>query len=100
MTRIPIACTLTADAAVDRVAEWRQFFADHVETVDRPSPTAAALRLRDGEKALFAAVDLAEREKTCCSFFTFAIGLREGRWLDVSVPEDAADILNDFVTLR
>ena len=100
MTRIPIACTLTVEDAEDRVGEWRAFFAAHTDVVEVRSPTEAAVRLRPGDEALLAAADLAGREKACCSFFAFSIALTEdARWLQMAVPEDAAPILSDFVTL-
>ena len=100
MTRIPIACTLTVDDAQDRVEEWRTFFAAHTDGVDVRSPTEAAMRLRPGDDALVAAADLAGREKACCPFFTFSIGLTEdARWLQVAVPEGAAPALSGLVGL-
>ena len=100
MTRIPIACTLTVEDAEDRVAEWRSFFAVHTDLVERRSPNEAAMRLRSGDEALLAAIDLATREKACCSFFAFSVSLAEdGRWLHVAVPADAAPILSGLVGL-
>ena len=100
MTRIPIACTLTPEAAEDRVGEWRRFLTAHTDVVDHRSPTEVAVRLRPGDDALLAAADMARREKACCSFFTFSIALAaDARWLRVAVPEDAAPILSDFVAL-
>src|SRR5207237_5523383 len=45
VTRIPVACTLTADDAAARVEEWRAFMAGRVEAAER-SELAVRLRLR------------------------------------------------------
>lgn len=96
MTKIPIACTLTTVDAHDRVEEWRSFLADHIEieTSARDANTLR-LRLRPGDATLLAAADLAAREKDCCAFFTFSIAIEsDGRWLHITVPPDASEILD------
>lgn len=96
MTRIPIACTLTVDQAVDRGGEWQAFLADRVTDVERTAG-AARLRLTGGDESLLAAADLAEREKGCCAFFTFSIELDGGaRWLRVEAPAEAEPILDQL----
>ena len=100
VVKIPIACTLSAERAEDRVEEWRTFFSTHSDEVMDRSSTEIAIHLRDGDGALLAAADLAGREHTCCSFFSFAIDIESNaRWLRVSVPPDAAAVLADFRTL-
>jgi hypothetical protein len=100
MTKIPIACTLTVEHARDRVEEWREFFATHTERVELRTTTQAVAPLRDGDAALLAAADLAQREQDCCNFFTFAIALdATSRALVVTVPDDAAEVLADFANL-
>ena len=100
MVKIPIACTLTNEDAAVRVEEWRTFFATHTHEVTRSSPTEMAVRLGDDSASLLAAVDLAEREQSCCNFFSFAIEIALGaRWLRVSVPADASVVLEDFSAL-
>jgi len=47
-----------------------------------------------------AAVDLAQREKACCDFFEFAIGIEaDALWMSVRVPAEASMILDDFARL-
>jgi hypothetical protein len=100
VARVPIACTLTEVGAVDRVEEWRDFLTTAVSTVERQHLTGRAL-LHDGDDVLLRAVDLAEREKACCAFFDFGIVLDDaGRWLTITVPEDAAPILAELLALR
>ena len=100
MTKVPIACTLTVEDAGTRIDEWRAFFAEHTDAVDRRDAAAASVRLRPAAEALVAAADLAERESVCCSFFGFSLALRDQRWwLEIAVPDDAAPVLADFVAL-
>ena len=100
MTRVPIACTLTADDAQDRVGQWRTFFTTHTDRLEAQVPGRAAVRLNPGDAALLAAADLAAREQACCSFFEFSIGIKpDGRWLQVHVPENAASTLANFISL-
>ncbi|MCU1450789.1 MAG: putative MerR family transcriptional regulator [Acidimicrobiales bacterium] len=99
MPQVPIACSLTEEGLVDRVDEWRQFLSTSVTTVDA-SDTSARLLLRGDDDVLLRAVDLAEREKACCAFFEFGLALdSDGRWLTVAVPDDAAPILRDLLSL-
>jgi len=98
VTRIPIACSLTAPEAVDRGGEWQQFLSGHVSEVVRDGPSVR-LHLAAGDKSLLTAVDLAEREKACCAFFTFTVELDGGgRWLRVTAPDEAAEILDTLFT--
>lgn len=99
MTRVPIACTLTAAQADDRVGEWREFLARGTDE-RRLEGTVARFRLGPGDDVLVTAVDLAQREKACCGFFSFSVELdSDARWLRVEVPGDAAPILADLVAL-
>jgi hypothetical protein len=39
-------------------------------------------------------VELVDAEQSCCSFFTFGIGVTVDRvWLDVTGPEDAQTVI-------
>jgi hypothetical protein len=98
--RVPIACTLTADAAGDRVEEWRQFLAQCTGAVERMSPERLRMRLNDSPGTLEVAVDLARREKACCAFFDFSIEVEaDALWLSARVPAEASNILDDFASL-
>ncbi|HZQ84412.1 MAG TPA: hypothetical protein VFA83_06230 [Acidimicrobiales bacterium] len=97
--RVPIACTLTAEQQPDRLGEWRAFLTTHVEAAEL-SPTQARLKLRAGDDAFITAADLALREKQCCAFFEFNLRLdTDGRWMTIGVPDDAAPVLADLLTL-
>lgn len=99
--RIPIACTLTADAADDRIGEWRRFLAaGSIGGFERRSDHHLRVQLDPSTRALEAVVDLAQREKACCGFFEFSIDLDADRsWLSVRVPPEASSILDDFAAL-
>ncbi len=98
VTKIPIACSLTPDAVVDRMEEWRFLLSTMVIRVER-APNQATLTLGDGD-ALLMATDLAEREKACCPFFEFSIEL-EGleRRLLIGVPTEAEEILTELLAV-
>jgi hypothetical protein len=99
VTKVPIACTLTADAAVDRLSEWKALLTTMVRSVETTT-NHAALTLLGGSEPLLTATDLAEREKVCCSFFLFSIEMdgTETR-LHIEVPPEADPILTDLLTL-
>lgn len=99
MAKVPIACSLTANDAKDRIAEWRRFFEEHAEAADR-TDGQLRVRLRPMDESLLAAADLSAREKACCGFFVFAIEIcADGRWLRIAVPSEARGILEDFARL-
>jgi hypothetical protein len=90
---------LNAEDANDRIAEWRKLFASEVAD-GVANGSVARLRLRSGDDVLLRVVDLAEREQACCPFFRFKVELLAGvRWLQVSVPDDAGDVLGEFISL-
>ena len=99
VTNVPIACTLTAEAVVDRLAEWSAAFSTLVEKVDFDG-NHATLTLHRGSEALLTIADLAQREKACCPFFQFSIEL-EGidMFLHVEVPHEADQILTELLSL-
>jgi hypothetical protein len=100
VTDVPIACTLTADGVVERVGEWREFLASMVQTIEA-TPTRAVLRLIDDDRALLAAVSLAEREKACCAFFEFSFAVAgSGTDLHMAVPAEAEEVLAGLLALR
>jgi hypothetical protein len=97
---VPIACSLTAAAADDRIDEWRRFLAACVDAAERTSPQQLRMHLTP-TTGLAAAVDLAQREKACCDFFEFEIDIEsDALWLSVRVPAEASLVLDDFARLR
>jgi MerR family transcriptional regulator, copper efflux regulator len=97
--KIPIACSLEAEQAENRIDEWRTFLAHSVTGAARDEESLR-LRLTSSDQALLDAVDLAAREKACCGFFVFRIEVdADTRTLEVRVPSDAAAVLDDFARL-
>jgi hypothetical protein len=98
--QVPLACTLTATSAGERIEEWRRFLAHCTSAVEWFSERHLRLRLEDMNQALLDAVDLARREKACCQFFEFSIEIdADASWLSVRVPPDALGILSEFASL-
>jgi hypothetical protein len=96
---VPIACSLTAAAADDRIDEWRRFLAAAVDATDRIGPQQLWMHLTSTTD-LAAVVDLAQREKDCCDFFEFSIAIEaDALWLSVRVPAEASLVLDDFARL-
>jgi hypothetical protein len=98
VTKVPIACTLTVDAAVDRVAEWKELLSTRVHRVDQDRNQATLTLI--GTEDVLVVTDLAERERVCCPFFQFSIELDtiETR-LRIGVPAEAEPILNELLRL-
>jgi hypothetical protein len=93
--KIPIACTLTADQAPDRVAEWR----DALAAAQERERTAEGYRLRFPKDPAFAGrlADLAAREVDCCTFFTFTVTLTNAELvLDVFAPEETHEMIAEL----
>jgi len=88
------ACTMPTAERPFRLAEFDDLFAAAVRRVEH---RGAGVRLHlTGEAGLAEQVrDLAERETSCCSFFTFGIeGSDEELTLDISVPPARQEILD------
>lgn len=87
----PIACTLAAGDAGQRLNEWRGVLANVV----RRDSIEGGVRLTFGPDVSVASVaELAGAERSCCSFFRFAITIDErGVALEVTAPADAADLV-------
>ena len=93
--KIPIACTLTADQAPDRVAEWRSALSG-AQARER---TPGGYRLRFPKDAAFASrlADLAAREVDCCAFFTFTVTLTNAELvLDVIAPAETHEMIGEL----
>jgi hypothetical protein len=96
---VPIACSLTADAADVRIEEWRHFLVASVDAAERTSAQLFRMHLTS-TTVLAAAVDLARREEACCDFYEFSIDIEaDALWLSVRVPAEASGVLDDFARL-
>jgi hypothetical protein len=82
------------------VGEWREFLATSTAASERLSDTELRVQLDPAPGVLAAAIDLAQREKSCCDFFGFSIDVAVDQlWLRVTVPPEASSILDDFASL-
>lgn len=92
---VPDACTLPTVEQPTRVAEFDRFFAESVRSLARPAPTRLDLHVAAAAEA--AARDLAARESTCCSFFTFDFDTTgTGLVMRVGVPAAYVEVLDAF----
>lgn len=92
---VPDACTLPTVEQPIRVAEFDRFFAESVHSTIRTSPTRLDLVLAADAEA--AGRDLASRESSCCSFFTFDFDTTEtGLVIQVGVPAAYVEVLDAF----
>ena len=98
MTKIPIACTLTADETVDRVAAWREVVDLAIGPAVRSEGegvVSVVLPLPPNPDVIGRVAALAAAEQACCGFFTFTIHLVEGSaTLAVSAPSEGAPVLD------
>jgi hypothetical protein len=93
----PIACALEPGAARAQLDAWRDLLDGAIERRTRVATGRLELVLSSGFDQVDALVRLAQRETTCCAFFTFSVAVRaDGLTLVVEVPDDAAAILDDF----
>lgn len=89
---VPIACTLTADDAAERVAQWRRLLGD-----------AGAEEMPDGRRVTLpadraaAVAALAAAEQRCCPFFDFRLRF-DGPvvHLEVRAPADALALVAEL----
>jgi len=86
-----IACSLHPDLVGGRIDDWNRVLAK------AKSRESISTGLRVGFDRNIDLVELAElidAEQSCCSFFTFGIGVTADRvWLDVTGPEDAQTVI-------
>ena len=77
-----------------RQAEFDDLFAMAVTDTERVSSIRARFALIGGDTLAARVVDLAERERSCCSFFVFDVERDGDRIvLDVRVPPAYAEVL-------
>lgn len=88
------ACTLPAAERPLRLAEFDALFASSARSVVR-GDLEVRIHLAGTRGLLDSARDLAERETSCCSFFTFLLdGADDDFTMSISVPPERRDILD------
>lgn len=91
MTRVPIACTLTADEIPDRLAQWA---AVRANATVASIPGGRRLVLTDVDRQTLEA--LVDAERGCCGFLTLTLaeGGTEGELiLDITGPAEADPVI-------
>ncbi|SNY78075.1 hypothetical protein SAMN04244553_1178 [Nocardia amikacinitolerans] len=92
---VPDACTLPTAQQPTRIAEFDRLFAESARTARRMGPGRLELVLDPVAEPV--ARDLAARESSCCSFFSFDFATTEaGLVMGVGVPDTYADVLDAF----
>ncbi|MEU4710814.1 hypothetical protein AB0G00_30740 [Nocardia salmonicida] len=92
---VPDVCTLPTVEQPIRVAEFDRLFADSVHSTTRPYPTRLDVQLVADVEAV--ARDLASRESSCCSFFTFGFdSTGTNLVMQVGVPAAYVEVLDAF----
>lgn len=96
----PFACSLDATGARSQLDEWRDLLRSTVVSVEWAQTTSLRMGLHADDTSIAALIALATREVECCPFICFAIEVdARGLALCVSVPPDAAAILQGFAQL-
>lgn len=86
-----IACSLQPDLLGGRIDDWNRVLA---KAKSRESISNGLRVGFDRDVNLVELADLVDAEQSCCSFFTFVIGVSADRvWLDVTGPEDAQTVI-------
>ncbi|GAB3982638.1 hypothetical protein GCM10027615_65810 [Plantactinospora veratri] len=92
---MPAACTLPTAEQPARLAGFDRLLGTAVRSVCRSEPTRLRLELTPTPRVASRVADLMMRESACCSFFTFRLGVADGRlcW-DVGVPAGQVAVLD------
>jgi len=95
---IPIACTLEPNDARSQLGEWHEILHRVVDGTERVSPSRLEFSLLP-DVDIASVINLAQREVTCCAFFSFSIEIRADHLvLSVQVPNEAVEILDQLVS--
>ncbi len=91
---MPDACTLPTVEQPLRVGEFDALFAERLLRVEHHGPHEVSLVLRGGTGVAERVADLAARETSCCSFFSFEVEPDADEVvLRVKVPQAYAGVL-------
>jgi hypothetical protein len=92
------ACLLPTVERPLREAEFDSLFTSAVTGATRASASTAVFALTSDPAVAAQAAELAVRETSCCSFFTFTLTATRGRLrLDVTVPSPHQPVLDALV---
>ncbi|MFE6861898.1 hypothetical protein [Nocardia sp. NPDC057668] len=92
---VPSSCTLPTVEQPIRVAKFDHLFTTAARVVRRPAPGRLEVVVDPAAETL--ARELAGRESSCCSFFTFEFtSTTQGLVMSVSVPPTYTEVLDAF----
>jgi hypothetical protein len=95
MAKIPIACSLAAEAMPGRLEEWQATLDQALER--RTTTTGVVMRFPRDVDTVTALASLSAREVDCCAFFTFALTIADdGAHLAIDAPAEAVPLVHDF----
>jgi hypothetical protein len=96
MTRVPIACTLSASDQVVRADEWHQL---KLKAITRGlTDQGARLTFVPGSVTATEVADLVDRETKCCSFFSFTLEVTAQQLvLTIAAPDDSVEVVASLV---
>ncbi|WP_405786922.1 hypothetical protein OG753_02645 [Streptomyces sp. NBC_00029] len=85
---VPQSCTLPTEERPLRVAEWDGLLSERLTGLSRPGALHLRLDVADGPGVEEWVRDLVDRERGCCSFFTFTLAVGDGGiGLDIEVDQ-------------
>lgn len=92
---VPDSCTLPTVQVPLRLAEFDGFLGACARTVDRVDEHTLRIALDADAQVAARAADLATRESSCCSFFTFTVTATGGDLaLTIQVPDGYVPVLD------
>jgi hypothetical protein len=96
VSRVPIACTLSASDQVVRADEWRVL---KLKAMSRePTDDGARLTFAPGTVSATEVAALVAREVACCPFFTFTFEITAQRLvLTIAAPDGSAEVVAALV---
>lgn len=94
----PTACTLTADAAVDRIGDWDQLLAEQSGAPVRQvgnGTGSVTVRFPPDPRLTRRTAELASAEQTCCAFIAFTLRIdRTGTELTATTALDGLPVID------
>jgi len=96
---LPVVCTLTPQALVERRAGLLATLRNRCDEIERIE-SGVRLRFAASAETLQAIAQTIDAERQCCQFLEFRLTVSPGlgpMWLEVSGPEGTAGFLSDLL---
>lgn len=94
---LPIACSLPADAAAERLSSLEQLAQNALIGAGR-TRTGIELRFHAGERIEQRVLEFIEAERQCCPFLDFELARGSELRLRIVGPDEARPVLDAFLT--